>query len=100
MSRTCDLTNKRRMKINRVSIERSQITKRAPTFAYPNIQRSTYNIDGVTYRFDIATKTKRTINKYQNLENFLVGVKRNKLTPLGKKLRKKLYNRSINEKKD
>lgn len=91
MSRVCDLTNKRRMKINKVSIERSQITKRHPTFSNVNLQIVRYEIQGTPYTFRIANSTKRTIEKFGDIATYLVSVKRHTLSELALKLRKKLY---------
>lgn len=92
MSRICELTGTRRMKRNKISIERSKITRRTKGFAEVNLHKrkfETLNLGTVKKR--ITNRTMRTIEKHGGLEAFLVSVKRGHLTPQARLMRKKIY---------
>jgi len=98
MSRVCDLTGTRRMKRNKIAIERSKITKRTKGFAEVNLRKrrfETKNFGNLTVK--ISNRTMRTIEKHGGIEDFLVKVKRKNLTPLAKTMRKKIYNKKTKE---
>ncbi len=86
----CALLCHKRMKINKVSIERSQITKRHPVFSNPNIQVKRFDTPFGTMKMKISNKTMRTIEKYDNFQDFITQIKRKKLTLFGLMLRKKI----------
>jgi large subunit ribosomal protein L28 len=91
MSRVCSLTGLRRMKINKISIERSRVTKRVPYFSNVNLHKRDFNTDNIgKVEVKIANRTLRTIEKHGGLEKFLLKTKRKNLSEMGKKLRRKL----------
>ena len=55
------------------------------------------DILNVTVNLRLATKTIRTINKYGNLDSFLINYGYNKLSDRGRQLRKEIKNRLIAE---
>lgn len=92
MSRICELTGSRRVKRNKIAIERSKITRRTKGFAQINLQKrrfETKEFGNITLK--ISNRTNRTIEKYGGLHNFLVSVKRKGLTEFAQKMRRKIY---------
>ncbi len=67
----------------------------------PNLKNISFKSDalGVNLNLKIATSTLRTINKYGNIDNFLVNYKFNKLSDSAKKLRIKIKRKLISENK-
>lgn len=51
---------------------------------------------GVNINLKIASSTLRTINKYGNLDIFLINYRFNKLTPLAQKIRRKIKKKIVN----
>ena len=58
----------------------------------PNLNKLSFKSDalGVKLNFKIASSTLRTINKYGNIDNFLVNYRFNKLSAEAKKFRFKI----------
>ncbi len=91
----CELiSDHKRFKKNRVSIERSQITRRFPMFASPNLQKRTFALKLSNYTTNltlfISNRTNRTIEKHGGLNPFLLKIKKQKLSNLGRQLQKQL----------
>src|SRR5689334_17201795 len=96
MSKICDLVKDgRRLKGNRISRERSRVTKRITKFSQLNLQKVQLKTQTFNMTARIRNKTRRTIEKYGGIEKFLLNVKKAKLTDLGKKLRNKLIKKSL-----
>lgn len=93
MSKKCELLGVGIMSGNNVS-HSNRKTKRK---FYPNLRAITFKSDslGVNLNFKVATSTLRTINKYGNIDNFLVNYRFNKLTEQAKKLRVKIKRKLI-----
>ena len=92
MSKVCKLTGTRRMKRNKIAIERSKITKRTKGFANVNLQTRVFKTQEFgTVRIRIANRTMRTIEKYGGFLPFITNYKRNKLTDFAKKMRRSIY---------
>jgi len=93
MSRRCDLLAVGVMSGNKVS-HSNRKTKRK---FLPNLKEVSLHSDvlGVDVALKIATSTLRTINKYGNIDNFLVNYGYAKLTTLGKSLRSKVKKKLI-----
>ena len=93
MSRVCDLTNLSSQKGHSVSNSNIKTKRRF----LPNLKNVSLKSDvlGVNVNLRLATKTIRTINKYGNLDSFLINYGYNKLSNRGRQLRKEIKNRLI-----
>ena len=61
----------------------------------PNLQIISFKTSIGSKRLKIATSTLRTITKYGGLEDYLKNVKLKRLTPLAKKMRRKLLKTNV-----
>jgi len=97
MSKKCNLTGVGVMSGNKVSHSNRKTRRRF----LPNLKNISFKSDalGVNLNLKIATSTLRTINKYGNIDNFLVNYKFNKLSDSAKKLRIKIKRKLISENK-
>ena len=88
MSRKCDLTDVAVMSGNNVSHSNRKTRRRF----LPNLCQTAFFSDslGVKVNLKVTASTLRTINKYGNIDSFLVNYRYNKLSDLGKKLRNKV----------
>jgi len=88
MARKCDLSNITVMSGNNVS-HSNRKTKRK---FFPNLRELSFLSEalGTKIKIKVAASTLRTINKYGNIDNFLINYRYNKLSDLGKKLRNKI----------
>ena len=88
MSRKCDLIEISVMSGNNVS-HSNRKTKRK---FYPNLHQLSFLSDalGVKIKLKVASATLRTVNKYGNIDSFLINYRYNRLSDLGKKLRNKV----------
>ena len=95
MSRVCDLTNLSSQRGHSVSNSNIKTKRRF----LPNLKNVSLKSDilNVTVNLRLATKTIRTINKYGNLDSFLINYGYNKLSDKGRQLRKEIKNRLIAE---
>lgn len=93
MSRKCDLLAVGVMSGNNVS-HSNRKTKRK---FLPNLNTLTFRSDtlGVNVSLKIAASTLRTVNKYGNIDNFLVNYRCNKLTESAQKLRRQIKRKLI-----
>ena len=101
MSRICELTGTRRIKRNKIAIERSKITRRTKGFANVNLQMrrfKTTTLGSISLR--ISNRTMRTVEKYGGIEGFLTSVKRGHLTQEAKQMRKKIQKKTPFVKKE
>ena len=85
MSRKCDLVDISVMSGNNVSHSNRKTRRRF----LPNLREVSFASDalGVKINLKVAASTLRTINKYGNIDNFLVNYRYNKMSDLAKKLR-------------
>ena len=85
MSRKCDLVDVSVMSGNSVSHSNRKTRRRF----LPNLREVSFASDalGVKVNLKVAASTLRTINKYGNIDNFLVNYRYNKMSDLAKKLR-------------
>lgn len=97
------------MKINKISTQRSRVTRRTIKHSYPNLQKKSFDSAIGEQRLKIRIKTLRTIEKYGNqyesnkinnfnnvshvFDKYLLLTKRSHLSPEAKLLRKKLINK-------
>ena len=88
MSRRCSLTNLSIMSGNNVSHSNRKTKRRF----IPNLKHLSLfsNALGVKLKLKVATSTLRTINKYGDIDNFLINYRYNKLSILGQNLRHKV----------
>lgn len=88
MSNRCDLLNVGVMTGNNVSHSNRKTRRRF----LPNLKAVSLESEvlGVNVNLKIASSTLRTVNKYGNLDLFLVNYRFNKLTPLAQKIRNKI----------
>ena len=88
MSRKCDLVAVSVMTGNSVSHSNRKTRRRF----LPNLRHVAFASEalGVDVKLKVAASTLRTINKYGNIDNFLINCRYNKLSDLGKKLRTKV----------
>lgn len=114
MAKCCQFKIHEVQKGNKISIERSKVTKRITKFFQVNLQEKKFktNLLG-NFRLRVSNKSNKTINKYENVESLgnrfqkfgvrldyaetlspieksLLALKRGNLTPHAKKMRKTL----------
>jgi large subunit ribosomal protein L28 len=96
MSRGCCLTKVGVLSGHRVSHSERKTSRKF----LPNLQRLSLESGalGVNINLRIATRTLRTINKYGSLDSFLVNFGYNKLSQLGRSLRKKVIDKLTDKK--
>lgn len=85
MSRKCDLLNVSPMSGNNVSHSNRKTRRRF----LPNLNNLSFesNALGVKLNFKVAASTLRTINKFGNIDNFLINYRFNKLSDTAKSFR-------------
>ncbi len=89
MTKKCDLVNGiKPLAGNNVS----HSNRRTRRIFIPNLHTMKFHSDilGIDIKLKIASKTLRTINKYGNIDNFLINFGYNKLSDKGRILRRKL----------
>ncbi|MDR0572314.1 MAG: 50S ribosomal protein L28 [Rickettsiales bacterium] len=97
MSRVCELTNIGVQAGHSVSNSNIKTKKRfLPNLKYVSLKSEVLSIN-VNLR--IAAKTIRTINKYGDLDSFLINYGYNKLSEKGKKLRQKVQKKLLEQNK-
>jgi len=97
MSRKCDLLNVGVMSGNKVSHSNRKTRRRF----LPNLRDIAFKSDtlGVNINLKLSASTIRTINKYGNIDSFLINYGFNKLSDLGKKYRIKIKKKLISNNK-
>jgi len=93
MARRCDLLNVGVMSGNKVSHSNRKTRRKF----LPNIRSIAFKSDvlGVEVKLDVAASTLRTINKFGNIDNFLINTRFAKLSEAAKKLRLKIKKKLI-----
>jgi large subunit ribosomal protein L28 len=93
MSRRCDLLDVGVMSGNKVSHSNRKTRRKFR----PNLKELSFKSDtlGVNLNLKVATSTLRTINKYGNIDNFLVNFRFAKLTEIAKRIRLKIKKKLI-----
>jgi len=93
MARRCDLLGVGVMSGNKVSHSNRKTRRKF----LPNIKSISFKSDvlGVDVALDIAASTLRTVNKYGNIDNFLVNTRFAHLTDSAKKLRTQIKKKLI-----
>lgn len=88
MSRRCDLVDVSVMSGNNVSHSNRKTRRKF----LPNLHQISFASEalGVDVNLKVAASTLRTINKYGNIDNFLINYRNNKLSELGQRLRAKV----------
>lgn len=93
MSKICELTNIEAQTGNKVSNSNIKTKRRfLPNLKYTSLKSDALNIN---LNLRLATKTIRTINKYGNLDSFLINFGYNKLSTKGRQLRKKVKGKLV-----
>lgn len=93
MSRRCELLGTGVMSGNKVSHSNRKTRRRF----LPNLQTLSFKSDvlGTDLSIKVTTATLRTINKFGNIDSFLVNCRHSKLTDLGKTLKSKIKKKLI-----
>jgi large subunit ribosomal protein L28 len=93
MSKRCELLAVGVMSGNKVSHSNRKTRRRF----LPNLKELSFRSDtlGVDLKLKIATSTLRTVNKFGNLDSFLVNYSYAKLTAKGQKLRTQIKKKLI-----
>lgn len=87
----CQLTNKTSVVGNKVGKVRKFVTGRTSRQFHPNIQVAHFQTKELgTIKLRIAAKTKKTIDKYGGLVEYLLNISENQLSDYGLSLRNKL----------
>ena len=88
MSRICELLSVKPMSGNKVSHSNRKTRRRF----LPNLKTIGFFSEtlGSNLKIKVATSTLRTINKYGNIDSFLVNFRFNKLSDIAKKIRVKI----------
>ncbi len=93
MSKKCDLLAVGVMSGNNVS-HSNRKTKRK---FYPNLKEMSFRSEvlGVDINIRLAASSLRTVNKFGNIDNFLVNYRFSKLTDIAKKYRSKIKSKLV-----
>ena len=93
MSRRCDLLAVGVMSGNKVSHSNRKTRRRF----LPNLKKISFKSDslGVDINLKVAASTLRTVNKFGNIDNFLVNYRYSKLTEEAQKLRRQIKKKLI-----
>lgn len=93
MSRRCDLLAVGVMSGNSVSHSNRKTRRRF----LPNLKKISFKSDslGVGINLKVAASTLRTVNKFGNIDNFLVNYRYSKLTEEAQKLRRQIKKKLI-----
>lgn len=93
MSRRCELLGTGVMSGNKVSHSNRKTRRKF----LPNLQTLSFKSDvlGSDLSLKITTATLRTVNKYGNIDSFLVNCRHSKLTDLGKSLKTQIKKKLI-----
>ncbi len=93
MSKVCELLGVSIQTGNNVSHSNRKTKRRF----YPNLRNVAFKSDvlGVKLNLKVATSTLRTVNKYGNIDSFLVNYKFLKLSSLAQSLRNKIKKKII-----
>lgn len=93
MARRCDLLGVGVMSGNKVSHSNRKTRRKF----LPNLRSISFKSDvlGVDVTLDVAASTLRTVNKYGNIDNFLVNSRFAHLTEAAKKLRTQIKKKLI-----
>ncbi len=93
MARRCELLGVGVMSGNKVSHSNRKTRRKF----LPNLRSMAFRSDvlGVDVTISVAASTLRTINKYGNIDNFLVNTRFAKLTDSAKKLRTKIKKKLV-----
>lgn len=93
MARRCDLLGVGVMSGNNVSHSNRKTRRKF----LPNLRSITFKSDvlGVDVKLDVTASTLRTVNKYGNIDNFLINVRFAHLTESAQKLRNQIKRKLI-----
>ena len=93
MSKRCELLGVGVMSGNKVSHSNRKTRRRF----MPNLKELSFKSEtlGCDVSLKIAAATLRTINKYGNIDDFLVNCRHNKLTAAGKKLKTQINKKLV-----
>jgi large subunit ribosomal protein L28 len=93
MSRKCELLSVGVMTGNKVSHSNRKTRRRF----LPNLKTLCFKSDtlGANLSLKVATSTLRTVNKFGNIDNFLVNYRYSKLTESAQKLRRQIKKKLI-----
>jgi large subunit ribosomal protein L28 len=93
MSKKCELLAVSVMSGNKVSHSNRKTRRRF----LPNLKNISFKSDvlGVDVSLKVATSTLRTVNKFGNIDNFLVNYRYLKLTEVAQKLRRQIKKKLI-----
>ncbi len=93
MSKKCDLLAVSVMSGNNVSHSNRKTRRKF----YPNLKEMSFKSEvlGVDINIKLATSSLRTVNKYGNIDNFLVNYRFSKLTDVAKKYRGKIKSKLV-----
>lgn len=87
----CELTIKKSGAGNKVGRTRNNVSGRSKRRFDINLHNTLFQTKELgSFRVRIATSTKRTIDKYGGMVNFLCGIGENQLSPLGLSLKARI----------
>lgn len=96
----CELTIKKSVTGNKVAITRNNVSGRTKRKFHPNLQKTFFSTKELgNFKIKIATSTKRSIDKYGGLINYLLYISENQLSSYGISLKKKIlkFQKKINK---
>ncbi len=93
MSKKCDLLAVSVMSGNNVSHSNRKTRRKF----YPNLKEMSFKSEvlGVDINIRLAASSLRTVNKYGNIDNFLINYRFSKLTDVAKKYRSKIKSKLV-----
>jgi large subunit ribosomal protein L28 len=92
----CDLTTKKSMKGNKIGYVRKNVSKRTIRRFNPNLHETRFITKELgNFSLNIAANTKRSIDKYGGIVEFLLNIGENQLSELGLSLKNKIIKHNI-----
>lgn len=87
----CDLTTKKSMNGNKVGFVRNNVSGRTKRKFHPNLHNTAFQTKELgNFSLNIANTTKKTIDKYGGIIEFLLNISENQLSETGLSLKRRI----------
>jgi ribosomal protein L28 len=92
----CDLTTKKSIKGNKIGYVRKNVSGRSIRKFHPNLHKTFFVTKELgNFTLNIAVSTKKTIDKYGGVVDFLLNIGENQLSQLGLSLKNKIIKHNV-----
>lgn len=95
----CELTIKKSMNGNKVGFVRNNVSGRSKRKFHPNLHKTSFQTRELgNFTLNIASTTKKTIDKYGGIVEFLLNISENQLSEMGLSFKRKIikhYNKNV-----